>query len=255
MRALLLTTLAIAPTLACAQVLHVQVDGAVAAPGARVLPADTRRAELLLEAAPRPDAYMVGAALLQTGNVLEQTRLKAGLLYDLQAIAQLDDPALSMAATALQAWLVGLPVSGRAVGVQLEPRRVELVEGANQKLQDGDRFVYPTRPDSIQVVGAVAQPCALPHVPQQDAARYLRDCPAGAGADPDTVFAIQPDGVVQTLGVAAWNRSNPQPLAPGAVLFVPLVQQRVSKIDPLFNAQVAQFLATQVLPAPGAGTP
>lgn len=251
--ALLLLVLALPD--AGAQTVQARVEGAVAVPGARTFGAGARLADAVLNARPTELAYPLGAALMRRSQVVAHVRLKAGLLYDLDLLA---DPAsvdadLSQAASRLRAWLAGRVATGRVV-VQLEPRRLELDLDANGLLADGDHFVYPLRPSTITVVGAVVRDCTLPHVPLQDVADYLPACARSRAADRDQVYVVQPDGRVQTVGIAAWNRSPPQALAPGATVYVPLAEPAVSKIDPDFNREFASFIATQPLPVP-AGSP
>jgi hypothetical protein len=233
---------------ASAQTVRVQIEGEVVHAGARDVPLGTRRSAALLIAQPSHDAYATGAALLRSRNLIPQTRLKAGLLYDLQTLTQQGGDTLVATAQALHDWLDAQPVTGREPNLPLEPRRLELDDNANKPLEDGDRFIYPQRPRTIRVLGAVKQPCTLTHVPLQDARRYLRNCPINAVAERDSLFVIQPDGQVQAIGIAAWNLTEAQSLAPGAIVFVPLAQRRVDKIDPDFNADFATFLATQLLP-------
>lgn len=228
-----------------AQSLQVSVEGQVHQPGARTLPAGTRLAEVVLAARPTADAYLLGASLLRRHAQGEQVRMKAGLLYDLQALAAgaATPPAVAARATVLATWLDTLPASGR-VRTELDPRRLEIDPASNHLLADGDRIVYPPRPTTIQVVGAVQAPCVLAHVPLRDAAEYLRECaPDAASADRDTLFVIQPDGEVQVLGIALWNRAAPQALAPGAILYVPLAPRALQALAPDFNRQLADFLA------------
>jgi hypothetical protein len=61
---------------------------------------------------------------------------------------------------------------------------------------------------------------------------------------------IQPDGQVFRRGVALWNRSLPLPLAPGALVFVPLSARTAGAVDDTLNHDMADFLATQLLPGP-----
>lgn len=229
---------------------RVSVEGAVAHPGTRELPPSARFSDAVLAAAPTPGAYVLGASVLRRDALAAQTRARAGLLYDLQALA--DDPRSEPAAAALarrlQRWIEGLPATGRVTG-RLEPRALEVDLDANRPLAEGDRFVYPSRPATVRIAGAVAQDCAPAHVPLRDARDYLRDCAPDAAADRDWLYAIQPDGHVERLGIAPWNRSAAYPLAPGAWLYVPLSERAVRRVAPDLNRALADFLATQPLPA------
>ncbi len=245
--------LALALPEAHAQTVRASVEGAVAVPGARTFAADARLADAVLGAKPTELAYPLGAAFMRRDQVTAQTRLKAGLLHDLDLLADRAsaDAELSEAASRLRAWLAGRAATGRIV-VQLEPRRLELDLSANGLLADDDRFIYPLRPTTIAVVGAVVQDCTLAHVPLQDVTAYLPACARSRAADRDQVYVVQPDGHVEAVGVAAWNRGPPRALAPGATVYVPLAERAVGKVDPDFNREFASFIATQPLPAPGA---
>ncbi|MFT4248548.1 MAG: capsule biosynthesis GfcC family protein [Pseudomonas sp.] len=228
----------------------VSVEGAVNAPGQYPLPERARLGEAVRLAQPSSAAYILGAALLREKSRIEQTRLKAGLLYDLKVLQADPSTPAANAAEALSQWLQTLPVTGR-VPQQLEPRLIEIDPANDPPALAGDRVIYPTRPDHISVVGAVIHSCQLPHAPTEDVRHYLSACAPATVADRDLVYAVQPDGQVQELGIALWNRGPVQPLAPGAVLYVPLAQRLVRDADPDFNREFAQFLATQLLPAPG----
>lgn len=234
---------------ASAQDVRVQVSGEVRQPGEHALPAGSRFADAVLAAGPTAQAYPLGAAVLRPAVEAEQQRLKAGLLYDIELLAASagTSPDVAARAAALHAWLDTLPATGR-VRAEMDPRRLETDPASNRRLASGDRFVYPPRPTTVQVVGAVAAPCTLAHVPLRDAADYLRDCAPIAGADRELLYAIQPDGAVQRLGIALWNRNAPQALAPGAVLYVPLDERALRKLVPDLNGELAQFIATQPLP-------
>ncbi len=233
--------------------LHARIEGAVLHPGTYALPAKSRLADAVLAALPDHRTYPLGAALLREDAKLVQLRLKAGLLYDLDTLAKSPEakPELQQFAMSQHAWLDALPVTGR-VPALLEARALEITATANTPLHDGDVFVYPQRPDSVHIVGAVAHACEVPQIGLRDARDYLRSCPRNAFADADWLYAIQPDGHVEKLGIALWDRSAPYPLAPGAMLYVPLAEKHIAPIDADFNLQMAQFLATQHLPAAAA---
>nr|WP_099559442.1 capsule biosynthesis GfcC family protein [Stenotrophomonas geniculata] len=229
----------------------VEAVGHVRNPGAHTLPARARLSAAALAAAPDTEAYMPGAALLRQRSLLPQTRLKAGLLFDLETLAsQQDAPELAEAAALLARELGDLPVTGREPQL-LDPRRLEASTSENRPALEGDRVVYPGRPDTVQVTGAVVQPCKLEHQFSLDARHYRSACPILPAASRDDLYVIQPDGKVQQLGVALWNRSTPVHLAPGAVIYVPLDAAKIRTIAPDVNEDAVRFLATQVLDAPG----
>ncbi len=194
---------------------------------------------------------MLGAALLRQRALMPQTRLKAGLLFDLETLAsQQNARELADAAAQLARELGNLPVTGREPQL-LDPRRLEASATENRPALAGDRVVYPGRPETVQVVGAVVRPCKLQHQATLDARSYRNACALLPVASPDDLYVIQPDGKVQQLGVALWNRSAPVRLAPGAVIYVPLSAAKIRNIAPDVNEDAVRFLATQVLDAPG----
>lgn len=235
---------------------QVQVSGAVAHPGRMELKGAARLSDAALAAQPLPQAYIEGAAWLRPGLVVAQQRLKAGVLFDLTALQQQARAhgKLTMATRsgALLRWLRSLPVTGRQSPALLDPRAVEVNAPKNHRLAAGDELYYPPRPRNIRVVGAVQHSCSLPLVPLQDARQYLAACALSDAADQDNIYVIEPDGRVIKQGVALWNRSKPLSLAPGAMIYVPLREREASKVDVTMNSDIAAFLATQVIPGPGA---
>lgn len=231
--------------------MQVSADGAVHQAGLLELPQGARFADAVLAALPRRDAYVAGASVFREQLRAAQVRERAGLLHDLQALAADVDasPALAARARILHLWVDSLPASGREP-IEGDARRLEAGRGdSNRLLADGDRFYFPERPSTVNVVGAVQQPCALPHVPARNAADYLASCPVEAAtAQPDILYVIQPDGAVQELGIATWNRSPPQALAPGAIIYVPLRNKAVEATALELNAAMTRFLATLPLP-------
>lgn len=230
----------------------VTVSGRVTQPGEQHLPAGARLSDAVLKADVLPDAYPLGAAWLRASLRDTQARWKAGLLYDvdvLRAQARLDDKAgLLKLATRLQSHWRTLPVTGRQREALLDPRPLE-ISTQDRLLGDGDRIVYPPRPTTVRVLGAVQQPCTLPFVPVQAARRYREDCPLADAASLDWLYIIQPDGRVTRRGIALWNRQEAQALAPGAVVYVPIDPGLLpDAVRSVFNDDATRFLSTQVLP-------
>lgn len=243
---LLLGVLACLPGFAMAT--QVEVKGAVNAPGLRQLSQHARLSDAALAAGVQMDAYRLGAAWLRPALLIGQQRLRAGLLFDIESVhlsaLKEGQSELAELSASLGAWLQTLPATGRQAAL-LDPRAVEVTPAANRPVAEGDVLYYPRRPTSIRVVGAVKQSCELPLVALRDARLYLEACPASRLADPDRIFVVQPDGRVFEQGIGLWNRSHPMPLAPGAVVFVPLNESSVRGVAPDLNAELAAFLATQ----------
>ncbi len=248
----LLCVLFFSTDLAAATSVPVTASGNVQNPGSHLLPADSRLSRLLLTADPTEDAYMLGAALLRERARIEQTRWKAGLLFDLEQLSRQHQNSTELSATLLQMTrsFARMPVTGR-VSYPLEPRALEASRENDLPAQAGDHVFYPARPGTITLTGAVMTDCQPAHVALQSPANYLKRCATSIGASPDHVHVIQADGHVERLGIAAWNRDAPSSLAPGAIIFIPLADAVVRKAAPRFNEDAARFLATQLLPAPG----
>lgn len=236
--------------------MQVEVRGAVNQPGRLELKPDARLSDAALAAKVQSRAYVLGAAWLQPGRITAQTRLKAGVVFDLSQLAlralQHRQMPLAASASALRSWITSLPVTGRTPAL-LDPHAVEINVQANWPLHPGDTLFYPLRPDTIRIVGAVQHACTVSFQPLRAARRYLKTCQKVPHvADRDWIYVIQPDGRVFRQGIALWNPSTPMPLAPGATIYVPFAEHRADAIDPDLNHDVADFLATQLLPGPEA---
>lgn len=246
----LLVSLAISTTLFANT--RIEVLGEVPSPGQKEIAEGLRLGDLMGQLRIDPLGYWIGASWQRESLKQEQQRLKAGVLFDLiqvQRLAMLQDkPDLAAAAQRLNEQVRTLPVTGRRV-YRLDPLAVELNAAHSPKLLGGDRLIFPSRPDSVRVTGAVTQDCKLQFVPFRQAYQYAQLCPALAVADPDYLYLIQPDGQVSRLGIALWNRQDAAPPAPGAVLLIPLDAMDVDAITPDLNRELAGFVATQPLPA------
>ncbi|MBD9503593.1 capsule biosynthesis GfcC family protein [Pseudomonas sp. BGr12] len=229
---------------------RIEVLGAVPAPGEKEIAEGLRLGDLISQLRVDPLGYWLGASWQSDSLKQGQQRLKAGVLFDLIQIERLamlqNEPGLAAAAQRLNEQVSRLPITGRRL-YRLDPLAVELNALHSPKLQGGDRLIFPPRPDSIRVTGAVSNDCKLPFAPLQQAYRYAQQCPALAEADPDYLYLIQPDGQVSRLGRALWNREETAPPAPGAILLIPLDATRVDAIAADLNSELARFIATQPL--------
>ncbi|MBN5091057.1 capsule biosynthesis GfcC family protein [Stenotrophomonas maltophilia] len=242
---LLASGAALANGSAASRNLEVVAEGALLAPGSYTVAAGTRLSQLMATTHPASDAYLPGIALYRKGARPQQVRLRAGLQYSLDLLEEDQDPQIATAATALSRWLQDHPASGRMPLPINDMRLMQVQRGSDPILEQGDALRVPRRPNKITVLGAVESACELPHQPLRDVRDYLRDCTVTSAADRNDLYVVQPDMTVQKVGVAPWNRTDPQAVAPGGVIFVPLRQHAIDAVDSAFNAEFAAFIATQ----------
>ena len=251
--ALLFGTLVAQQPASAQSTVRVDVTGQVSHAGMLDLPAQARLHDAAAAAGVSHGAYSAGAGWYQAHLIKSQQRLKAGIVFDLSLLgaggAQHDgNQALTAAARTMLAWVSLLPVTGRRPAVKLDPDLLEISRQDNYLVEAGDHLVYPARPETVRIIGAVAHPCVLPQRALQDVRTYLAACPASPVADKDTAYLIQPDGSVLSLGIALWNRSAPTTIAPGAVVFIPFDVHAISRLGTgHLNGELADFLATQPL--------
>jgi len=227
----------------------VTVTGDVANPGPVDLPAGGRLLDVINVAQPNAESYWLAGVLLRQSLLEQQTRLKAGVLFDLDVLQRMavlfDRPSRAALAVRLAGQVRRMPVTGRQVAV-LDPVAVEVGFARNIRLDDGDRLIYPLRVDEVEVLGAVAESCRLTYQPLQEARDYLQGCTPLVDADADYLWLIQPNGVTRRVGIAHWNRESGQIPVAGSRILVPV---KTDDLDPPvteLNQQLAEFIATQL---------
>lgn len=228
----------------------VSVSGDVLHPGNYPYSPTTRMLDVITQAQPNPESYWLAAAWLHQPLLEQQTRLKVGVLFDLKMLergALLNNkPALAALANRLHRQISELPVTGRKLAV-LDPIAMEVSFARNYVLSDGDQLIYPTRPDTVTLVGAVAEQCRLPYRARLEVREYLVNCPRLPEADADYLWLITPDGRSQRVAIAAWNRQDGVYAVAGSTILVPVRNDNSDLPTPDLNEQLAQFLATQPL--------
>ncbi|MGY2288722.1 capsule biosynthesis GfcC family protein [Pseudomonas sp. SDO528_S397] len=228
----------------------VEVSGDVGSPGRFELQPGARLLDMMRQAQPNAESYWLGAAWFHRSLVDKQAGLKAGVLFDLKLLQQgalLDgNPLRAQWSARWYEQVQRLPVTGRQVAV-LDPVAVETGFARNGEVDDGDRLLYPERPTTVEVLGAVTQPCQLPYRALQEVRDYVRQCTLLDDAERDDLWLIQPDGRVQRVGAAPWNRQDGVLAAPGSKILVPMRSDDLDTPTPELNQQLAEFLATQPL--------
>lgn len=227
----------------------VTVTGDVANPGPVELPKGGRLLDVINEAVPNAEGYWLAGVLLRQSLLEEQTRLKAGVLFDLDVLQRMallyDMPSRVALAHRLTEQVRQMPVTGRQIA-DLDPVAVEVGFARNIRLDDGDRLIYPKRIDEVEVLGAVAAPCHLPYQPLQEAREYLQGCSILSDAEADYLWLIQPNGVSRRVGIAHWNRESGHMPVAGSKILVPVKNDDLDPPLPELNQQLAELIATQL---------
>ncbi len=228
----------------------ITVSGDARNPGSLTFTPGMRLLDAVTQTRPNPESYWLAAAWLNRPLLEQQTRLKAGVLFDLQLLKRgsilNNNDALAEVAARLYQDINRLPVTGRKVSV-LDPLALEVGFARNYLLSDGDQLIYPAYTDTITVVGAVQQQCTLAFQVLQEVRDYLDSCPRLKQADADYLWLIRPDGQYQRVAIAAWNRQDGVHAVAGSTILVPVRNDNADLPTPDLNQQLAQFLATQPL--------
>ena len=228
----------------------VTVSGEALNPGDFPYTQGLRLQDVASQAQPNPESYWFAAAWLHQPLLEQQTRLKAGVLFDLKMLQRgallNNNSSLADLAERLFTDISHLPVTGRKVAT-LDPVALEVGFSRNYLLSDGDQLIYPARPNSVTVVGAVQQTCTLPYLALQEVRDYMDNCPSLPEAEADFLWLIHPDGNYQRVAIAAWNREDGVHATAGSTILVPVRNNNSDLPTPDLNEQLAQFLATQPL--------
>ncbi|VVQ02086.1 hypothetical protein PS914_04170 [Pseudomonas fluorescens] len=228
----------------------VTVTGDVLNAGSVTFVTGARLLDVVNQTRPNVESYWLAAAWLHQPLSEQQNRLKAGVLFDLKmlqrgALLKQQDKLATLAAR-LYEDVNRLPVTGRKVAV-LDPIALEVGFARNYLINDGDQLIYPARPTSITVLGAVAKPCTLPYRSPLQAREYLDNCLPLPEAEADYLWLISPDGQVKRVGIAGWNREDGVYAVAGSRILVPVRNDDPDLPTPDLNEQLALFLATQPL--------
>jgi hypothetical protein len=185
------------------------------------------------------NAYMFGAEFTRdTTRAFQQKRLDEAIDFLEQEInrnlASLAAGAISpedVQSAKLQAdgqkQLVGrlrqIRASGRII-LELTPERSQLKDLPELALEDGDRFLIPSRPSTVSVIGAVYNQNAFLYRPDRRIADYLSRA-GGPTKDADTgsTYVIRADGsVISRRQTGNWfGTFEEEQLTPGDAIIVP----------------------------------
>jgi protein involved in polysaccharide export with SLBB domain len=201
-----------------------------------------------------PNAYLFGAELTrESTRIVQQQRLddyvtqlelatdRAGAASAAGAITPTDQTANAASSAATQLLvnrLRQLRASGRVV-LSLPPDADSVASLPDLPLEDGDRFIVPPKPSSVNVMGAVYQQSSFLFEPQRRVFGYLKEA-GGANRDADNkhAFVIHADGSVLSRESAKsfWgNEFDQARIHPGDTIVVPEKTYRGNGIRTLLD--------------------
>lgn len=80
-------------------------------------------------------------------------------------------------------------------------------------------LIAQPRSEQVRITGLVVGPRPVQHNPVSIVGDYLNQFSLIDKADPSTTWLISPDGQIEPVGIAYWNKQQ-RTIAPGSVLFV-----------------------------------
>lgn len=220
----------------------VRIEGEVNTPGVyQMTSGDTLQSLMARAGGPTNNAYLFGSAFFREEVRKEQQinldkladRLEARLSSQLAKTASNVSPADAAVAEARrQAELMAakenvarfrrLKPTGRiAFGLAPEDRAFSHLP--QLKLQNGDRFVVPARPDFVHVFGSVNVEASPLWRANSRVSDYLKAAGVSADADVENIFVMRADGSVVTRDSGSWFAGGISGLKimPGDTVVVP----------------------------------
>src|SRR5260221_3495036 len=196
-----------------------------------------RLSNWLLEQPAARDAYPLGLSWRVPSEEAPQHLLRHEVLELLAAEPRLNG---------LQQWVSTLPVTGRVPVANADAPWLVVRPNRDPVLMPGHTVVLPRRPRSVTVMTETGDACAVTHAGGREAMAYVEACEPTRARSVDWAWIAQPDGRVERFGVAPWNQEAQDTPAPGAWIWAPSRELRVSE---RLSDRLMRFLATQG-PAP-----
>ncbi|MES2208456.1 MAG: YjbH domain-containing protein [Pseudomonadota bacterium] len=187
------------------------------------------------------DIFFLGIIWNSPAEIPFQTKQKAHLLQQLEALS---DNGKVEQIQALQRLVKALPITGRVVLPEQDPRWLQANPKLDPVLTPNDKIIVSDTPTTVSVLQDDGSICTLPHAHGVEAEYYVKQClqHAGKGKTADWAWVVQANGEVRQVGIALWNRSKQDQLSPGAWIWAPT---RQLNFPSEVSEELANFIATQ----------
>src|SRR5260221_6996792 len=191
-----------------------------------------RLSNWLLEQPAATDAYPLGLSWRVPGEEASQHLLRHEVLELLAAQPRL---------TGLRQWIGTLPVTGRVPVANSDAPWLLVSPNRDPVLMPGHTVALPKRPRTVTVVTEYGDACSVTHAGGREAMAYVETCSPARAGSVDWAWTAQPDGRIERYGVAPWNREAQDTPAPGAWIWAP---SRDLRLSDRLSDRLARFLAT-----------
>jgi protein involved in polysaccharide export with SLBB domain len=230
------------------QTKFVRLDGEIAHAGIyTVQPGETLRQLVERAGGVTPNAYLYGSEFTrESTRVIQQARINEyvqSLAMRIQRIELASGAANQANEPDLIATLRRVRATGRVV-LQFTPDSKATATIPDITLEDGDRFVIPPVPATVNIVGAVYDQNSFLFARHRKVGAYLRMA-GGANRDADRKreFVVRADGEVVSraqMSGSLWNGSGSEfsklPIDPGDSIVVPDKTFKPSNLNNFINA-------------------
>nr|WP_318384255.1 capsule biosynthesis GfcC D2 domain-containing protein [uncultured Enterobacter sp.] len=190
------------------------------------------------------NSWWAGAVISERQATLDAEHQHQALLAQLSALAADEEGDDAAAINAVRQQLQNVKVTGRQL-VPLDPDQVRVQPGANPPLQGEYTLWVGPQPSTVEVFGLVSRPGKKPFTPGRDVVSYLDDMSLLSGAERSYAWVIYPDGRVQNVPVAYWNKRHVEPM-PGSVIFVGFSQHLWTSEYDKANAAILHSLTHRI---------
>ena len=220
----------------------IRLDGEVVHPGTyTTLPGETLRHLVIRAGGLTPDAYLYGSEFTrQSTRILQQARIdeyiqqlnlqvqRGNLAVAASGVSTSQDQSSAAAAQGSEQQLIASLARIRATGrivLEFQPTSRNVNDIPDLPLEDGDRFIVPSKPNNVNVVGAVYDQNSFLYARQRRVHDYLQ-LAGGPNQDADKKFSfvIRESGAVvsKTTTNGLWgNEFAGLHVYPGDTIVIP----------------------------------
>ena len=189
-------------------------------------------------------ASRISSPALDVQMQQEQAALVATLQQMMLSAESQHQPELAYNSRMLVQLVSSLTVAGR-LDAPLDPDWVRIRSDLNPPLAGNYRLWLARRHPVVQLYGLSSGPDEVPLRPGQGVDAYLNSRELFSGADREWVYLCQPNGQVQRVPVAYWNRLHREPM-PGAALFVGFAEDALPTKLADLNRRIATLIAARI---------